>query len=66
MKVCCSICNVEFETLNTSYCVKIVSWVEHKDGKYIGAPRSPSMPVGYAHRICTESRNAFDDAPTLF
>jgi hypothetical protein len=66
MKVTCSICNTGLDTLNTAYCVKVVAWLEHKDGKYLGAPRNPSAPLGYAHKICTETRNAFDDAPTLF
>jgi hypothetical protein len=66
MKVTCSICEQEIDTTNHAYSVKIVAWIEYRDGKYLGTPKKPSAPLGYAHKICTEVRNQFDDAPTLF
>jgi len=68
VKVTCSICNTDFDTLNTSYAVKVVSWIEHSNGRYIGAPKHPSTPLGYAHRVCTDGNraDANDSAPTLF
>ena len=62
----CSICNAEINPHHHTYSVKILAWVEYRDGKYIGSPHKPSAPLGYAHKVCTESKNAFDDAPTLF
>ena len=64
----CSICNTDFDTLTTQYAVKVVAWIEHSNGRYIGAPKHPSAPLGYAHRVCTDGNkaDANDSAPTLF
>lgn len=66
MKVTCSVCNTDFDTVNMAYSVKIVAWVEHLNGKYIGSPKHPSTPLGYAHAVCVDLSRATDTPPTLF
>ena len=66
MKFNCSICNTEIDPYNHTYSVKVLAWIEYKDGKYSGTPKNPSAPLGYAHKVCTDTKNAFDDSPTLF
>ena len=54
MKVKCSLCNDELDTEIMPTVVKVVGWVDIKAGKISGNVRTPSEPLGWAHKICVD------------
>lgn len=44
---------------------KVIGWVEVKGSRLTGNVMKPSPALGYAHKICLQTKEA-DDAPTLF
>lgn len=64
MKVICEACGEEIGH-GQSYAHKVIGWVEVKNGKASGNVVKPSAPLGYAHKICLQTRK-MEEGPSLF
>ena len=66
MIIKCSVCNEELNLYTQTCVVKVVTWIEYKNERFVGQVIKPSAPVGYAHKVCVDGKSINDGAPQLF
>jgi hypothetical protein len=62
--IICEVCNHEIANGQTAV-HKVIGWVEVKGNKVTGNVIKPSHALGYAHKICLQTKEA-ENSPTLF
>ena len=64
MHIICEFCNQPIEPTHAQV-HKVLGWANTKNGKATGQVSRLSAPLGYAHKVCLETKPA-DDQISLF
>jgi len=61
----CEICGVSLRPTDPGIAIKILGWSAAKNGLAGSVPFKYEGPLGYAHKICLDTKEA-GEMPTLF